>query len=98
MKATINIPDELHRQVKAKSALEGRTLREVTEALYRAYVEGTAVGHGPGEPSDSPELPEGRSVPSWFGVLRRASRGKAPSDMESIRKSIASGIAAERDL
>lgn len=29
MKATIEIPDELYRRVKAKSALEGRPVREV---------------------------------------------------------------------
>ena len=36
MKATIEIPDELYRQVKAKSALEGRAIREVTIELYQA--------------------------------------------------------------
>lgn len=39
MKVTSDISDELYRQVKAKAALEGRAVREVTEALYRAYVE-----------------------------------------------------------
>lgn len=38
MKATIEIPDELYRQVKAKSALEGRAVREVTIELYRAWL------------------------------------------------------------
>ena len=39
MKITTDLPEELYRQVKAKAALEGRAVREVTEALYRAYVE-----------------------------------------------------------
>jgi len=39
MKITTDLPGELYRQVKAKAALEGRAVREVTEALYRAYVE-----------------------------------------------------------
>lgn len=39
MKATIEIPDDLYRQVKAKSAFEGRTVRELTEALFRRYVD-----------------------------------------------------------
>jgi hypothetical protein len=39
MKATIEIPDELYRQVKAKSALDGRTVREVTIELYQAWIE-----------------------------------------------------------
>jgi hypothetical protein len=38
MKATIEIPDELYRQVKAKSALQGRAIREVTIELYQAWV------------------------------------------------------------
>jgi hypothetical protein len=38
MKATIEIPDELYRQVKAKSALESRTIREVTIELYQIWV------------------------------------------------------------
>ena len=40
MKATIEIPDELYRQVKAKSALEGRAIREVTIELYKAWLKG----------------------------------------------------------
>jgi hypothetical protein len=38
MKATIEIPEELYRQVKAKSALEGRAIREVTIELYQAWL------------------------------------------------------------
>lgn len=39
MKATIDLPDDLYRQVKAKSALEGRAVREVTIELYRRWLE-----------------------------------------------------------
>lgn len=39
MKATIDIPEELYRKVKAKSALEGRPVREVAIALFRRWVE-----------------------------------------------------------
>lgn len=41
MKVTADIPDELYRRVKAKAATQGRAVREVTEALYSAYVETT---------------------------------------------------------
>lgn len=45
MKATIEIPDELYRQVKAKSALEGRAIREVTIELYQTWLkQEVAVG------------------------------------------------------
>ncbi|MHB0981101.1 MAG: hypothetical protein ACYC5Q_13720 [Thermoleophilia bacterium] len=40
MKATVNIPDDLYRRVKAKSALEGRRIREVTIELYSRWLEG----------------------------------------------------------
>ncbi|MHB8868901.1 MAG: hypothetical protein ACYC6T_01710 [Thermoleophilia bacterium] len=54
MKATINIPDELYRRVKAKSALEGRRVREVTIELYSHWLEG--------EPSSA-----GQTADHWLG-------------------------------
>jgi hypothetical protein len=38
MKATIDIPDDLYRRVKAKSALAGRAVREVTIELYQQWL------------------------------------------------------------
>ena len=38
MKTTMNLPDDLYRRVKAKSALEGKAVREVTIELYRAWL------------------------------------------------------------
>jgi hypothetical protein len=38
MKATIEIPDELYRRVKARSALLGKPVREVTIELYRRWL------------------------------------------------------------
>lgn len=38
MKTTIDIPDDLYRQVKARLALQRRTVREVTIALYRRWL------------------------------------------------------------
>lgn len=40
MKATIDVPDDLYRKVKAKSALLGKPVREVTVELYRQWLEG----------------------------------------------------------
>ena len=48
MKATIEIPDELYRKVKAKSALEGRPVREVAIALFRSWVNEQPAAPGPG--------------------------------------------------
>lgn len=44
MKATIEVPDELYRRVKAKAALEGRAVREVTIELYQGWVAETGAG------------------------------------------------------
>ncbi len=38
MKTTIDIPGELYRQVKARSAILGRSVREVTIDLYRQWL------------------------------------------------------------
>lgn len=38
MKATFQIPDELYREVKAETAREGRTVREVTISLFEQWL------------------------------------------------------------
>ena len=43
MKATIEIPDELYRKVKAKSALQGRPIRAVTVELFERWLDDDAT-------------------------------------------------------
>lgn len=38
MKTTIDIPDDLYRRVKARSAMLGRTVREVSIELYQRWL------------------------------------------------------------
>ena len=38
MKATVDIPDQLYRRVKAQAALEGRAVRDVTIQLYEHWL------------------------------------------------------------
>ena len=38
MKATFQIPDELYREVKAETAREGRTVREVAIGLFEEWL------------------------------------------------------------
>ena len=40
MKTSLDLPDELYRRVKSKSALEGTAVREVATALFTAWVDG----------------------------------------------------------
>lgn len=51
MKATIDIPDELYRRVKAKSALEGRTVRAVAVELFQRWADADAAAEAEGPPS-----------------------------------------------
>jgi hypothetical protein len=98
MKATIEIPDDLYRQVKAKSALEGRAVREVTEALFRRYVDPREAPEDSGQKGNESELFDGQPPPPWFGVFKKYADRMADHDMDSIRRSIAAGIVKERDL
>lgn len=88
MRTTVDLSDSLYRAVKAKAALEGRTVREVltqaVEQLLRADQPGQAP---PREPTPRP----------WIGGLREYARqAPGPHDMASIRASIAD--ARERGL
>ncbi len=99
MKATLEIPDELYRRVKAKSALEGRPVREVAVELLRSYVDSplsrdAAIGDAPPPAS---ELVDGEPVPSWFGTFREAACRVGRHDLDEIRESIARGIAEDRE-
>ena len=64
MKVTIDIPDELYRQVKAEAALRGLTVREVTTRLYRRWLredEGGRAREAPAGRSAREELAAGRN-------------------------------------
>ena len=94
MKATIQIPDEMYREVKAKSSLQGRSVRSVTIMLYTSWLRGLVDESGMKSPIVEPRSIAG-SKPNLacFGVGRQFVRKNAdgPHDMASIRKSIAEG-------
>jgi len=60
MKTTIDIPDELYRRVKAKTALKGRAVRDVTIELFRNWVD------APEEPLHAAPSAEN---PDWVDAL-----------------------------
>ncbi len=78
MKATIDIPDALYRRVKAKSAILGRTIREVTTDLYEAWL----------AEKDNGEVPN--SAEKWleewirFGAEVTRDAPEAPTAIEII--------------
>jgi hypothetical protein len=77
MKATLEIPDDLYREVKAKSSREGRRVRDVTVELFRQYVgqEGSAEKvTGVTAEDAEPILIDGKPAPPWFGIARKYAR------------------------
>ena len=97
MKATIDIPEELFRQVKAKSALEGRAIREVTAELFRSYLGQTPSepGERSSSPNRDPRIPTSWEPPSWFGIARKHIRTDVSHEWNEIRKSIERGWSGE---
>jgi len=90
MKATIDIPDELYRQVKAKSALRGQTVREVAVKLFQGWIVETDDTQP--VPPACADLP----LPSWFGACRKYAQKVPSHDMATIRRSIAEGRACKQ--
>ncbi len=72
MKATIEVPDDLYRLVKAKSSLEGRSVREVTEELYRRW-----LAEGPTAAATSAEV-SGQWLEDWIAMADKMMRGAPP--------------------
>lgn len=92
MKATIDLPEDLYRQVKAKSALEGRSIRGVTAELLAAYVRGQALVP---LPTPEPAPGEGAFPPPWFGLARKHLRPDVAHDWSQIQAGIERGWAGE---
>ena len=69
VKATIDIPEELYRRVKARSALAGRTVRDVTIELYRRWL---------GEADPDGSVPRGAWLRGWLDEAEQAIR-QAPA-------------------
>lgn len=100
MKTTLDIPDDLFRQIKIKAATDGRKLKDiVTEGLELVLAGPEARGTsstGARSASGATVVRE-RKPPAWFGALASyARRSGVRSDMDSIRAGIARGIARER--
>lgn len=97
MKATVDIPDELYRQVKAKSALEGRPVREVAVELFQSYVERRETRDTAPAATGGRKVPlaDGKPAPPWFGLARKHMRKVEDHSLEAIRESIGRGWAQE---
>lgn len=92
MKATLDIPDDLYRRVKARSAMEGRPVRSVAVQLFQNWLDGS-----PPEAQAPPsELTEAElAAAPWLAISRRYIKPGMSHDMDEIREAIAKGSAAE---
>jgi hypothetical protein len=80
MKATIEIPDELYRRVKARSALLGKPIREVTIELYRRWL-AEPVAEEAGDP--------GAWLDEWLQMADAAMKAAPPGP--TAREQLANG-------
>jgi hypothetical protein len=80
----VEIPDELYRQVKAKSALRGQAVREVVVSLFQGW-----IAEQEDEAAARPAVAEGRAA--WFGAARAYARRVKRHDLAAVRASIARG-------
>ena len=96
MKTTLDVPDDLYRAVKARSAMEGLTVRSVTLMLYGDWLASPALSHE--NDHQAQQKKDANPLPAWFGLGRGHVRKNAGREcgMEEMREAIAAGIAAER--
>lgn len=88
MKATFEVPDDLYRRVKAKSALEGRSVRSVVVDLLTSWLDGRGKTGDSGKPS---QVAKGQ--PAWFGSLGKYAKPGTSHDLDAIRSSIENAVA-----
>ena len=82
MKATIEIPDALHRRLKARAALEGRSVRDVTIELYEGWLLQVEVT----QPIDESALPAAATAWSRRWSAIGAQVAQAASDGPTTRE------------
>lgn len=89
MKATLEIPDELYAMVKARAALEGRTLRSVAIELFGQWVRGDAVVGGTslgveeGKP-DYADAEQGLPRYNWAAIKEAIEGATGKTDLPQV--------------
>jgi len=93
MKATFDIPDELYRRVKARSAMEGRPVRAVAVELFEKWL-------GSGKPETEEDLyahltEEDYEEFPWLKTARKYVKPGMSHNWDDIKESIAIGWGKE---
>ena len=71
-------------------------MREVTEELFRQYIEGATAARPTTQETKKRARRVAESPPPWFGMLRKHARRVRAHHMDAIRQSIALGLTRER--
>jgi len=73
MKTSIDLPDDLYRLVKSKSALEEKAVREVATALFSAWVADTAPSGAGSTASDAHSAEADAPQKVWLQTWQKLS-------------------------
>jgi hypothetical protein len=96
MKATFDIPDDLYRRAKARSAMEGRPLRSVAVELFQNWLSSRSVS-----PTPSAETAPGDRKPTrfdnapWVQIVRPYIRPGMSHELDEMNEAIARGWGEE---
>lgn len=79
MKVTTNLPDDLYRRVKARSATLGLTVRDITVDLYRRWLQEPDPVHSPAPTAE-------QWLDTWIqhGVSSLGNRPECPTATEIL--------------
>jgi hypothetical protein len=92
MKATFDIPDDLYRRVKARSAVEGRPLRSVAVELFQNWLSVTPAEPKPED--DSLTEAEMAKYP-WLKITQPYIHPGMSHDLDEMKEAIARGWGEE---
>lgn len=86
MKATLDLPDDLYRRVKSRSALEGRPVRSVAIELFEKWLSPQDL-----EQAHSDQFQEETLKYPWLAISTKYPNKNLSHDMSDISESIAKG-------
>lgn len=92
MKATFDIPDELYRRVKARSAMEGRPVRAVAVELFQGWLsKQQGVSASPASKTTSELAATRFDDAPWLEIIRPYIELGMSHDLEEMDEAIERG-------
>jgi hypothetical protein len=98
MKATFEIPDDLYRRVKVRSAQEGRPLRSVAVELFRNWLSSSSDLPAPRvEKSPNDRKPTRFDNAPWKQIIRPYIQPGMSHDLDEMKEAISRGWIEEAE-